>query len=57
MKILDEAAIRAAIRESEALDAAEAAFRALGAGAVNLPPPMGSKSLTRMGRSTLSRPT
>lgn len=41
MKILDEAAIRAAIRESEALDAAEAAFRALGAGAVNLPPPMG----------------
>jgi ornithine cyclodeaminase len=41
MIILDEAAIRAAIREPEALDAAEVAFRALGAGAVTLPPPMG----------------
>ena len=41
MKILDEAAIRAAIKEPEALVAAEAAFQALGADAVNLPPPMG----------------
>ncbi|HSG81367.1 MAG TPA: ornithine cyclodeaminase family protein [Gemmatimonadota bacterium] len=41
MKILDETAIRAAIREPEALAAAETAFRALAEGAVTLPPPMG----------------
>ncbi len=41
MKTIDEATIRGAIKEPEALAAAEAAFRALGADAVNLPPPMG----------------
>ncbi len=41
MRIIDEAAIRAAIREAEALESAEIAFRALGEERVELPPPMG----------------
>lgn len=41
MQIVREEAIRAAIREPEALASAEKAFRALADGAVHLPPPMG----------------
>ena len=41
MKIIDEATIRAAVRDSEALEAAEIAFRALAEDRVELPPPMG----------------
>lgn len=41
MRIIDEATIRAAIGEPEALASAERAFRALAEGAVELPPPMG----------------
>jgi ornithine cyclodeaminase len=41
MQIIDETAIRAAVKEPEALAAAEQAFRALGEGSVTLPPPMG----------------
>ncbi len=41
MLIIDEADIRAAIREPEALASAEKAFRALAEGAVELPLPMG----------------
>jgi ornithine cyclodeaminase len=41
MKLVDESSIRAAIREPEALAAAETAFRALAEGAVTLPPPIG----------------
>ncbi|KPK81208.1 MAG: hypothetical protein AMS25_07310 [Gemmatimonas sp. SM23_52] len=41
MRILLEEAIRAAIREPEALASAEKAFAALASGAVQLPPPMG----------------
>jgi ornithine cyclodeaminase len=41
MQIIDERAIRASVREPEALAAAERAFRALGEGRVELPPPIG----------------
>jgi ornithine cyclodeaminase len=41
MLTFDEQTIRAAIKEPEALAAAETAFRALGEGAVEIPPPMG----------------
>lgn len=41
MLTFDEQTIRAAIKEPEALAAAETAFKALGEGAVEIPPPMG----------------
>jgi ornithine cyclodeaminase len=41
MQIIDEAEIRAAIKEPEALASAEKAFRAMAEGGVELPPPMG----------------
>ncbi|UCC74682.1 MAG: ornithine cyclodeaminase family protein [Gemmatimonadota bacterium] len=41
MRIIDEAEIRAAVKEPEALASAEKAFRALAEGRVELPPPMG----------------
>jgi ornithine cyclodeaminase len=41
MQVIDEAEIRAAIREPEALESAEKAFRAIAEGGVELPPPMG----------------
>jgi ornithine cyclodeaminase/alanine dehydrogenase-like protein (mu-crystallin family) len=41
MRVVDEATIRSAVREEEALQAAEIAFRALAENRVELPPPMG----------------
>ncbi len=41
MQVIDEAEIRAAIKEPEALASAEKAFRAMAEGGVELPPPMG----------------
>ena len=41
MQIIDEGTIRSAVKEAEALEAAEIAFRALAEDKVELPPPMG----------------
>jgi ornithine cyclodeaminase len=41
MQIIDEDAIRSAVREADALEAAEIAFRALAENRVELPPPVG----------------
>ena len=41
MRVIDEQAIRAAIKEPEALASAEVAFRAMAENRVQLPPPMG----------------
>lgn len=41
MRVIEETDIRAAVKEPEALAAAEKAFRALAEGAVELPPPVG----------------
>jgi ornithine cyclodeaminase/alanine dehydrogenase-like protein (mu-crystallin family) len=41
MRVIEEEAIRAAIKEPEALASAEVAFRAMAEGRVQLPPPMG----------------
>jgi ornithine cyclodeaminase len=41
MQVIDEATLRARVGPASALDAVEAAFRALGEGRVTLPPPMG----------------
>ncbi|MGD2218265.1 MAG: hypothetical protein PVJ64_16015, partial [Gemmatimonadales bacterium] len=41
MRVINEAEIRAAIKEREALESAEKAFRAMAGGGVELPPPMG----------------